>query len=370
MKAKPIPDQPELLPEYVRSDTSIIGRAETQFRFLNRSAWRDTEDIRRVLEDAFASLPKSKRESLRGRFVSNDETAYAGALLELGLHSILRAIANDVEFNPEIGTLTPDFIVRFGDTEIVMDVTTLAPEPASNDSNSVQRVLGQLEQIDLNGYFVDVYIRRLGTRDTRTTRLRRWFERWIEELDREGIHRAERVWEDESWKIRFVAQKYLGVSNRQNQIIDYAWEELGAWHGADEDESYKSKIRSKVQGKSDRYGSLDKIFVVAIASRGIQGYMNDIPVEEMLFDSDWPRPRVSAVLYKPVSNPWELYGYDREWALVHNPYANNPLERGLFSFAREYVCQAEKWTHFAPTTNFRSLLRLPPNWKQRAPDVE
>ena len=127
------------------------------------------------------------------RFIGNDETAHVGALLELGLHSILRPIADSVEFSPQVGALTPDFIVRFGDTEIVMDVTTLAPEPASNDSNAVQRVLGQLEQIDLMGYFVNVYIDRLGTRDTRTTLLRRCFNQWIEELDREGIHRAERV---------------------------------------------------------------------------------------------------------------------------------------------------------------------------------
>ena len=165
-----------------------------------------------------------------------------------------------------------------------------------------------------------------------------------------------------------MAKKYRRVSNRENQKIDYALEDLGVWHGADEDETYRARIRSKVQEKSDRYGSLDGTLIVAIASRGIQGYMNDIPVEEILFDSDWTRPRVSAVLYKPVSNPWELYGYDREWALVHNPYANNPLERGLFSFAREYIYRDRQWTSFAPRESVRSLLRLPSNWNRRAPD--
>ena len=366
----PQPANQLLFPEYERNETSSIGRGEPRFRFLSGSAWQDAEDIRRVLEDAFASIPESKRPDLRERFISHNETAHVGALLELGLYSILQPIADHVEFNPEISALTPDLIVRFRDKEIIVEVTTLAPEPASNDSNSVQRVLGQLEQICLRGYFVDAYIKRLVTRDTPTTRLRRWFKTWIEELDREDTHRAEYVWEDESWKIRFVPEKYPEVSNRENQIIDYAWEDLEGWYGAAEDEIFRSRIRSKVLEKSDRYGSLDGILVVAVASRGIQGYMSSTPVQGMLFDDDWTKPRISAVLYKPVSNPWELYGYDREWALVHNPYAENPLELGLFTFAREYVRQDCEWTHLAPTTNVRALLGLPPSWTRHVLDDE
>lgn len=370
MNADQNSDMTRLFPEYERSDPSYIGRVEAHSLFLSRSAWQDTEDIRRVLEDAFASIPDSKRLNLRERFFSSDETAHVGALLELGLYSILQPIADHVEFSPEIRSLTPDYMVLFGDKEVIMDVTTLAPEVASNSSNSVQRVLRQLEQIDLRGYFVEAYIRRLVTRDTRTTRLRRWFKSWIEGLDREDTRRAECVWEDESWKIRFVAEKYSGVSNSENQIIDYPWEDLAGWYGTAEDEIFKSRIRSKVQEKSDRYGSLGGILVVVVASRGTQGYMNSIPVEEMLFDTDWIRPRVSAVLYKPVSNPWELYGYNREWALVHNPYADNPLERGLFTFAREYVRRDRQWTDLAPTIDVRALLGLPPTWNRHVLDGE
>ena len=58
-----------------------------------------------------------------------------------------------------------------------MNVTTLAPEKASNNSDSVQRIPGQPEQIDLMGNFVNVYIDRLGTRDTRPALLRRCFKR-------------------------------------------------------------------------------------------------------------------------------------------------------------------------------------------------
>ena len=282
--------------------------------------------------------------------------------LELGLFSTLRAIASSVLFEPKFDALTPDFRVRFADTEVVMEVTILAPETTSNASSSVQQALRKLEEIDLKGYYVSSHIKKLVDSDTKTTRLRKCLETWINDLAFSGILRSELKWNDGSWKIRFNARKYDGAPNERNHIIDYALEDLAIWHGLDEDESFKTRIREKVRGKSDAYGSLDKILVVAVAPMGDQGYINSIPIENMLFDANWKRRKVSAVLYKPVSNPWELYGENYPWALVHNPFANNPLERALFSFAREYIYQNGEWLSLPPTTNVRSVVGLSPHY--------
>ena len=351
-----------LFSEYERSDHSYMRRTETAFKFLDRSAWQDSGDIRRVLENAFSFIPDSEREHVRERFVSQDKGQHVGALLEVGLYAMLRAIAESVAFGPNINGLTPDFLVRFADTEVLMDVTTLAPELESNDSNSVQRILRQIEQIDLKGYFVEVYIEKLVDYDTPTTRLRRWVEEWIEGLESRGVRRGERVWDDGSWRIRFLAEKFAGVSNSENKIIDYSWGDQEGWSSTEEDETFKSRMRRKVQEKSDKYGSLDGTLVVAVTSRGTQGYMNSIPSAEMFFDTEWTRRKVSGVLFKPASNPWEMFGSDRVWELVHNPYANNPLEPGLFSFARECVRLSGEWISHEPAVDIRSLLGLPSNW--------
>ena len=350
-----------LFSEYERSDHSSIRRTETSFEFLDRSARQGSGGIRRVLEDSFSFIPDFEQEHVRERFVSRNKGQHVGALLEVGLYAMLRAIAESVAFGPNINGLTPDFLVRFADTEVLMDVTTLAPEPESNDSNSVQRILRQIEQIDLKGYFVEVYIEKLVDYDTPTNRLRRWVEEWIEGLASRGVRREERVWDDGTWNVRFVAEKFAGVSNSENTIIDYSWGDLEGWYGTEEDETFRSRMRAKVQEKSDRYGSLDRILVVAVASRGTQGYMNSIPSAEMFFDTEWTRRRVSGVLYKPASNPWEMFGSDRVWELVHNPYANNALEPGLFAFAKEWVCPNGEWISHQPTVDIRSLLGLPSN---------
>ena len=345
-----------------RCDRSFRRREESSFEYLDRSARSDCTDFRSILEESFASIPESSQEDVRRKFTSKDDCTHVGALLELGVFSILRSIASSVQFEPKINAQTPDFLVSFEDTEIVMDVTTLTPETTSNASRSVQQVIRKLEKIDLQGYFVDAYVKKLVDTDTKTTRIRKAFQDWIGSLEFSDTLCSELLLDDGTWKIQFVARKHDGVPNDRNRIIDYDLDDFMTWHGRDEYESFEASIRDKVRDKSDKYGSLGKALIIAVAPMGIQGYMNSIPIQKMLFDDNWTRQKISAVLYKPVSNPWELYGDDRMWELVHNPFARDPLEKGMFSFACEHIYESGEWTYHPPTTSVRSLLGLPAKW--------
>ena len=351
-----------LFREHDRSDRSFKKREESSFDYLDRSARSDCTDFRRILEESFAAIPSSAQANIKPKFTSKVDREHVGALLELGVFSILRTIAMNVDFEPVIDESTPDFLVRFGNTEVVMDVTTVAPEATSNDSNSVQQVLGKMEEIDLKGYHVNAYVKKLVDHDTKTTRLRKSFEAWINHLTFLGALRSELLWDDGSWKIQFVARKYDGIPNQRNQITDYALEDLSGCFNSDVEDSLKASIREKVRDKSGTYGSLEKALVIAVAPMGIQGYMNSIPIQKMLFDDNWNRQKISAVLYKPVSNPWELYGDNRPWELVQNPFAKYPLKKGLFSFACEHVYERGEWRFLPPATDVRLLLGLPAKW--------
>ena len=351
-----------LFRELDRSDRSFRRREESRFEYLDRSARSDCTDFRRILEESYASISEFSQRRARGKFIGKDDGEHVSALLELGIFSILRATVSSVDFEPAIDEQTPDLLVRFTDTEVVMDVTTLAPETTSNASRSVQKVIGKLEEIDLRGYFVDAYVKKLVDYDTKITRLRKSFEAWINSLAFPDTPCSELIWDDGSWRIQFVARKYDGIPNERNQITDYALEDLSGCLTSDVDESFKTRIRNKVRDKSESYGELDKALVVAVIPVGIEAYINSIPIQKMLFDNAWKRPKVSAVLYKPVSNPWELYGDNRPWELVHNPFAKCPLEKGLFSFACEHVYESGDWGSHPPETNARLLLGLPAKW--------
>ena len=351
-----------LFRELDRSDRSFRRREESSFEYLDRSARSDCTDFRRILKESYAAIPSIAQANVMAKFTSKDDGKHVGALLELGLFSILRATATSVDFEPAIDGQTPDFLVRFTDTEVVMDVTALAPETTSNASRSVQKVIGKLEEIDLHGYFVDAYIKKLVDYDTKITRLRKSFEAWINSLAFLDTPCSELPWDDGSWRILFVARKYDGIPNERNQITDYALEDLSGCFTSDVDESFRARIRKKVRDKSDSYGGLDKALVVAVISVGTEAYINSIPIQKMLFDNAWKRPKVSAVLCKPVSNPWALYSDNRPWELVHNPFAKYPLEKGLFSFACEHVYESGEWGSHPPATSARSILGLPAKW--------
>lgn len=101
-----------LFDQSVRTDHRHANRSETEFDFMNRSAWPACENIRDALELWFANYPVSHKSDLRARFRKSDHN-HAAAHFELFLHQLLSrlGLSPEVHPDPEIGKGRPDFAI-------------------------------------------------------------------------------------------------------------------------------------------------------------------------------------------------------------------------------------------------------------------
>ena len=111
--------EPDDTPESVRGPQS-------HFAFVNdNKVGRDTSDIRAKCESWFEHIPEAKRPSLRNRFRSHRDDQHDGAFFELLLHELFLRLDCEVEFEPRVEGLTPDFRVSQGDVSIYVDATSV-----------------------------------------------------------------------------------------------------------------------------------------------------------------------------------------------------------------------------------------------------
>jgi len=102
-----------------RTDTSCKKRAETIFRYLNKSARPGSEVSRALIEEMLSRVPRDSRRELCSRFRSGSDAEFASAFQELCLHDLLIRQECALLPHPSIAGTTkrPDFLV-FGRVEV------------------------------------------------------------------------------------------------------------------------------------------------------------------------------------------------------------------------------------------------------------
>ena len=111
--------EPDETPEHVQE-------LQSHFAFVNdNKVGRDTSEIRAKCEYWFERIPEAKRPGLRKRFRSRRDDQHDGAFFELLLHELFLRLDCEVEFEPHVGELTPDFRVSQGEISIYVDATSV-----------------------------------------------------------------------------------------------------------------------------------------------------------------------------------------------------------------------------------------------------
>lgn len=101
-----------LFDQFERTDHRPAHRSESDYEFMNLSAWPAYENIRNVLERWFVDYPASHKGDLGARFRKGDQN-HAAAYFELYLHQVLSRLGLSPEVHPdrESGKGRPDFAI-------------------------------------------------------------------------------------------------------------------------------------------------------------------------------------------------------------------------------------------------------------------
>ena len=381
---------------YPRTDRSVGHRAETQFDFLNRSAWRCAEIGRETLETWFANLPVEKKADLRGRFRA-DDGQHSGALLELVTHEILRVVTKGVQVEPDLDGKHPDFSVIYGDTRFIIECTVAQELDEKFGSLKKERVVWDaINSVDAGTFKLIVRFVSVGDKQPRASMIRRFLKGWLaflfddsgSESGQSGLHSMTNTWKWQDWELEFEAIPInppanggaIGITIVQPKFVN------------------DSRISMALEGKSKKYSHPQAPYIIVVAEMnkpaeesvildvlfGAERWLLDdfgfslLPRAFDGFYGSSSKPRnqhVSAVLYKrSMENVWSICGYRTrygengssfpvpDWYLVHNPAANLPLPKGVFTFAAEYIWQSKKLTRIEPARTLNDVLGLPNPW--------
>jgi hypothetical protein len=319
---------PSLFDCYNRTNRSGGRRAETAFEFFNRSAWRSAEIARDTFESWFANLPHGKRADLRARF-RGDDRSHSASLLELATHEILRATAENVRVEPDLGGGRPDFSAVYRGTEFIVECRVAQESDA--EFGALQRenaVTDAINSIQAGPFRLMLEPISVGGGTPPLSRLRNHLEGWLTSLPRVGESAPRRngligestVWQWQDWLLRFEAIPIhsptngdaIGVTTKPVQAV-----------------TDNVIIGRALKKKAERYRPPQVPYLIVVARReslagaeiildALLGPMSMVfgpngSIQTRTFDGLWgspsnPRSRhVSAVLYKHrMRDAWSI----------------------------------------------------------------
>ena len=381
-----------------RTDSSYKGRTEQDFAFLNRSAQPIDHAIRNVFESWFAKFPEEKKKDIRGRFRS-DDGPHSGALLEMITHEFLNAIGTNVEVEPDLDGLKPDFAATINSVKVLLECTAVQPSGSRLSGDKTEAVIKQtLDSIDTGRFRLWPEFRRHGPKPPPTKPLKNYVKNWLDTLNPDeeilrierGGMLEEREWQWEGWRIGVKALPLNpGPDKRKDQRAIGAESRIAIV-------SVDEQIQKALNKKSEKYRASNLPYVIVLAHRfDLVSIMLDNINDNSLVDallgrmqwlipSDWnvseaqekrsfdgffgapekPRnQRVSAVIFErclSLTNP-RIPGHPAllpPWVVYHHPEAERPLPRGLFPFAADV--DLIKSPRILPASlSLRELMSLP-----------
>jgi hypothetical protein len=257
----------------LRTDASPKRATESDFAFLDRSAWAPIAVVREMMDSCLANYPASEARELIDRFQCGDARHFASATFELFLHEYLLRLGMSLTPHPELpngSAKRPDFLVECpGGRQLYLEAVC-ASDDTARDSAAEARKAVALQVLDgeYNPNFM-VSIDSEGDPATQPSgrRLATDVTIWLNSLDpdallstaAEGLEALpEFHWQHEEWHVRVrPIPVNVAARGKQRRLIGArgfgaSW--IDGW----------SPIRDAIVSKSRRYGNLDLPLVVAV----------------------------------------------------------------------------------------------------------
>ncbi len=356
-----------LFDEIERTYAGPARYSQPKFDYLNRSARRQVEAIRNVMEQWFAEYPARDQPDLRGRIRSPDNRQHIAAFFELYVYVLFRRLEFGVERHTStVGRMTrPDFKLMRAADAAFLEATLAAPSDREvAAANRENRVYDVLDQMDSPNFFVGLEVVGEPQTDLPAARMRAFLTRELGKLDPDGVaaafdrggQQAVPRWRFKhgEWEVEFSpipkspeARGKPGVRPLGYRM--FGPEYVNSWEG----------IVGALRSKATRYGELDLPYVVAV--NVIDDFADDVDIVEALFGQEevlirgavgqgfqteyrrrpnglWAGPTgpvhtgVSAILAVENFTYWDIARTAP--VLWHNPWARMPLPEGFWVFSQ------------------------------------
>ena len=357
----------KLFDKIQRTDLESARYAEPVFKYINRTARDEFEEIRKKLEIWFSHYPTLEQPELRARFRSNIDSQHQSALFELLLHEILIEFGCSVTPHPTLSNTakTPDFLVKplTGTPfyiEAVLVTNKSADEVAAQARiNTVYDVVNR--KVDSSNFFLWIDVEGTPKSPPSANKIASFLNKRLAKLDPEQVAKRYEVdgvdaipswrFKHDDWVIEFQPIPKKHEARNKEGVRPIGGQSTGLRHV-----DHRTPIRDAIRNKAGRYGELDFPYVVAV---NVLEFIDEIDIMEALFgkeqftinfsqsnplepvdtqmsripDGVWtsyegPRnTRMSAVLLAIRLSPWNLL--DGNIYLYHNPWAKRPYSSVL-----------------------------------------
>ena len=349
-----------------RTDSRDKQYSESDYEYLNRSDWDESECIRKTLSSWFERYPDHEKPDLISRISSKDNYQHYSATFELYLHELFINLGYEIEAHPETNnckSTRPDFLVTdpegFSFYVEAVQSSDIKKHERSGE-NRLNIVFDSVNKITSHDYFLEIDYEGLPPSPPSGKKLRSGLEAWLNTLDYNEVCRElkdddytklpQYTFMHEGWKAIFTVIP-RSEENRGTPLdgvigmLSPGARWLSTWE----------TIRDTLVAKGKHYGELNLPLLIAVNANVF--HLDRISIMEALFgqeqfifnrvsNTDGPEMRRSpnglwygpkGIRYKRVSGiligfdikPW-TYGV-REMTLYINPWAYNSLEGSIFS---------------------------------------
>ena len=260
-----------LFDQFARTDHRHAYRSETDFDFMNRSAWPACENIREVLERWFANYPDNHKGDLRARFRKGDHN-HAAAFFELYLHQAMSRLelSPEVHPDPQIGKGRPDYAIAgaqgrtcYVEANVVSRHQWYSDDPLENELLDAIDVVAEPQPTQIA---VAVTTQGALQRSHQKDPLQREVREWLDSIDPIALSPTNfdrcpvlRIRRDD-WVVELRA--FGPLSRPSRRLIHMGPTKAGI---SDAGPSLAENLKRKVK----RYGTLDRALILAINTKDV-----------------------------------------------------------------------------------------------------
>lgn len=340
-----------LFDDLERTEHRTPHAEDSKFGYLNLSARPEAAAVRAFLEDCLTRYPAGDRSALITRLRSID-TTYDAAVFELLTHELLiRAGHEVVAVEPEIPgkTTSPDFHMRSpGGAEFIVECVVATGQSAGNQAaqRRLTAALDAVAAVPSPAHYLSVDVRGLPTQPVSLKLLRRDLNAWIAQLPIGEEAKRRRPLQIEQHGLRLR----ISVMTPRRRPPEPGHRSVGSIFYGIRMARPGEDLRGSLLKKANKYGPLDKPYVIAVNCLGDASGERDLldallgstvgiirpdqngdsqieggrAGDGVLHDGRRARKRgVSAILSFDRLDAWRPWG--RGARLIRNPWATHPL---------------------------------------------
>jgi hypothetical protein len=364
-----------------------LQRGERLFAYYDGCARNGFDDFRGFANAWLTEMPEPAQAELIARVRNGTNRDFHASLFEIAIHAALIRLGHNVVVHPPVpnSSRRPDFRADHPQTgnAVYVEATTINP-PREQDAerNREDPVYNAIDRLQLPpGCMLGYRLIQAGSSSPPLREVIRSVEEWARANADAAVNGPiERVFEFTGWVLElelFAGGSGVEPSTRAIGVVSFG----AGWIAPHQD------LRSTLESKCNRYGSVNAPFLIAVADAREELLLGNRVVESTLdallgdeavevadgqpptpirlrngfwFAKGQPRNRqVSGVLVIPSAQLWSLRRHPPILAI--NPWAEYPLPRETCSM-RSVVRDGDRWALREDANTLADILQLPLPW--------